>query len=221
MTRHGWSLSFLTGAAVAAGLTFGGQAHAQPAAGPPASDPNAQVAAPAAAPSVIVVQQQAAPAPAAPAYANMRGAEWEPGDPIPPGYHPEGEIRQGLVIAGAVTLGTTWLLLGVLPASLTLAACSEFGSSGTDCALAGTLFVPAIGPFIAMPFATESALAEVLLAFDGLAQSSGAVMLILGLALQKDVLVKDVAIGDTDIKFKPTPMSVGRTGNGFGVVGTF
>jgi hypothetical protein len=38
---------------------------------------------------------------------------WEPGEPIPPGYHPVTGPHLGLTIAGGVTFGVAWLFSAV------------------------------------------------------------------------------------------------------------
>ena len=155
---------------------------------------------------------------------------WDKGDPIPPGYTPSTEIREGFVIAGAVTLGISWVFGGVLPGIGLLAACGATGTftpgaQSALCAAGGVLFIPGIGPFISMAAlgaggATGGA-GYVILLIDGAVQSTGAVLLLYGLIAQRDVLVRSDKLGKTSVlKWMPTPMAVG-TGHGFGVVGTF
>src|SRR5260221_4968531 len=55
---------------------------------------------------------------------------WNKGDPVPPGYTPSTEIREGFVIAGAVTLGVSWVFGGLLPGIGLLAACGAVNSAG-------------------------------------------------------------------------------------------
>jgi hypothetical protein len=153
---------------------------------------------------------------------------WDKGDPVPPGYTPSTEIREGFVIAGAVTLGVSWVFGGVIPGIGLLAACSAANSGGVQtgsCAPAGgVLLIPGIGPFLAMAaVATTGANAGVgyaILAIDGAVQSAGAVLLIYGLASQRDVLIRNDKLKTSVLKWIPMPMAVG-TGHGLGLVGTF
>ena len=84
--------------------------------------------------------------------------------------------------AARVTLGVDWLFGCVLPGSVGV-VCRRFSSGDTDCGFSPALFVPGIGPFIAMPFATDQrsgpVMGEYVAAFlaDGLVQNAGAVML--------------------------------------------
>lgn len=171
--------------------------------------------------SAYSVNADAQPAPApgmVPGYAPPR-LEWSKGEPIPPGYTPSTEIRSGFVIAGAVTLGVTWIFGGIVPGIAgTAAGAGEFG----------VMFVPAVGPFIAMPVLAAASsgssglgAAYAILVIDGLAQSTGAALLLYGLLAQRDVLIRNDKVGNTNVKWMPTPMPMGTAGRGFGVVGTF
>lgn len=138
-----------------------------------------------------------------------RELDWEPGEPIPPGYRPGTKIRTGLVIGGAVTLGSVWLT-NVVFASFFV---SEGGGE------AAPLFVPVVGPFIAIGTITPRDLGGVgtfWLAFDGVVQAAGAAMLIAGIAAPRNILVRTGSL-----TLQPTPMSFGKAGSGFGFTGTF
>lgn len=150
---------------------------------------------------------------------------WNKGDPIPAGYTPSTEIRTGFVVGGGVTLGVTWLFGSALPSVVLLTGC---GKEAGPCATGATLLVPGIGPFIAMaPLAawskgdTNAAPAYVILALDGIVQSTGAALLLYGLLAQKDVLVRKREVGENTLRWMPTPMRLGASGHGLGVVGTF
>ncbi len=163
-----------------------------------------------------------APAPAAvPEYTNVRN-EWEPGDPVPPGYHADTEMFIPLVMAGGIQLGTSWLTLGVLPGAILLAAGGEVDCA--DCTAAGaTMLVPAIGPFLTMAvlggYGAGAAAGYALLAVDGLIQGAGLGMLIAGLVMEKDILVRD-RVGGTDVELKPV-VSAGPAGGTAGLSGSF
>ena len=136
--------------------------------------------------------------------------DWEEGQPVPPGYHPDTRIRKGLVIGGAVMFGTLYLL-----SALVAAAGSDSSSNGGNAEAA--LWIPGVGPFIQMT-STSSSVANVFLAIDGLGQAGGLAMLIYGLAAPKTVLVRNDLGG---LHLRPTPMTFGRSGSGFGLVGSF
>lgn len=200
-------------------------ASAQPAAQPAASAAApADPAAPAAA-APPATAAQAAPAPP-PNYSNVKN-EWHEGDPLPPGYHAEKEVFVPLVMAGGIELGTSWLTLGVLPGAVLLAAGVEAQSSTVDCdsCIAGgaTLLVPGVGPFLTMVVLGANGETEpvgyVLLTVDGLIQGAGLGMLIAGLVMQRDVLVRDRA-GQADLELKPV-LNVGPGGGNVGLSGTF
>jgi hypothetical protein len=135
------------------------------------------------------------------------------GSPIPAGYRVEEKTRTALVVVGALTLGIPYLI--------GLSAVSTQNSNNG----ANWLLVPAIGPWLAIGArktvckrsvnqtldqgleCTSEALATTGLVFDGIVQTAGATLLIIGLVLPKKVLVRqDVA------RFTFT-----RVGSGYGI----
>lgn len=143
-----------------------------------------------------------------------RVLDWEEGDPMRPGYHPETRIRKGMVVGGAVTFGVTYLFtaLGGAIASDVLRTTSGGSSSVLP------LFIPAVGPFVAIGTMGANVTGGFFLALDGLAQSAGIALFIYGLAAPKTVLVRN----DVAKPFiRPAPMMVGGTSPGAGLVGTF
>ena len=125
---------------------------------------------------------------APPAYGYpVMGPEYLPvreGEAPPPGYHHDTKIRKGLVIGGAVSFGTLYLI-SALSAALTLDVCSH-------CDGAAGLFVPGVGPFITAGIErVDSASVNVLLILDGLGQSAGIAMLVAGLAATEEVWVRN------------------------------
>ncbi len=177
----------------------GGSALAQSAPGDlPPPPPPPQQAAPLGAP----------PASNYPAANGPRTLDWEPGETVPPGYVPRTQIRTGLVIAGASVFGGVWLL-NVLAASIAI---------DTSQGQAIPLFIPILGPFIAMgTFRSLQATDVFFLALDGLVQAGGAAMLIAGIAVPRHQLVRDRYAS----LFLPMPMSFGRGSAGVGLGGTF
>jgi hypothetical protein len=138
---------------------------------------------------------------------------------IPPGYTKDSKIRKGLVIGGAVTFGATWLLsvaVGAIAVEVEETDESLGGDSdGVSPADAGMLMIPVAGPFISIATYDAGTGAGTLLAIDGLAQAGGLAMLIIGLAAQKDVLVRT---GDVEMTVTPV---VGQGRTGLGLVGRY
>jgi hypothetical protein len=139
--------------------------------------------------------------------------DWQEGEPIPPGYHPQTRVRAGLVAGGATMFAVPYLISLIIAAAGT-DICDASYSSCTNGA--APLYIPVIGPFVTMGN-TNSATADVFLAIDGLLQAGGVAMFIAGLALPKTVLVRN-DLGKVHVM--PTPM-VGSNMAGLGVVGTF
>lgn len=143
--------------------------------------------------------------------------DWREGEAVPPGYRPVERTRRGLIIAGAVTFGSLYLI------SALVAAGGQDSHPGESNPLAA-MWIPGVGPFVQMA-STESATANVVLAIDGAAQSAGLVMLIYGLAVPRTVLVRnDLAKNERPAAPRPQVRAVPMVGGGttgFGVVGTF
>ena len=98
-------------------------------------------------------------------------------------------MRKGLVIAGAVTFGSTYLI--------STGVASAFQDGKNNDAMV-PLFVPVLGPFITVGTANPSAIGTFALVVDGLAQSAGVAMFVAGIAAPEKIWVLDnVAIGVT------------------------
>lgn len=156
------------------------------------------------------------PAPAATTYVipmpmsgPQRLTDWEPGEPIPPGYHPIKRMRKGLVIGGALTFGITYLIT-----ALGGAIAADAGGART-----AVLLLPVFGPF-AMVGKDVGATGSFLFTLNGLAQAAGITMLTVGLAKPKAQLVRD-DVAKIEIEVAPVPMTFGAQGAGFGLVGRF
>lgn len=143
---------------------------------------------------------------------------WEPGDPAPPGYHVEEKPRTGLVIAGAITLGVPYVI------GLSFASSYNFGNSSA------LLIVPGIGPWLTLALHKDrcgsssiesgfdcmnDGFVRAYLTIDGIAQTTGAILLILGIAAKKEHLVRDQSA------IVVTPVQMGRDGHGLAVIGRF
>jgi hypothetical protein len=136
-------------------------------------------------------------------------ADWEPGQPIPVGYHEEQRRTRGAIIAGSVLLGVSYLG-GV---SFNVLAGGGYGA------------IPIAGPFVGVYVeskgsANASGFGGVpvsLLVVDGLAQVSGLAVLVAGLVPQR-VLVTDCIV---KARLTPTPLRFGKSGAGIAIAGTF
>jgi hypothetical protein len=128
-------------------------------------------------------------------------SDWNPREPVPPGYRPVSRARRGLLITGASILGSLYML-AVL-------------AGGTDKSLT-PLYVPVFGPFLQIATGHDSGSgANGVLVLDGLGQTAGAVMLLIAATTTKTVLVRnDLA----EVRIAPT---VTKTGSGIGLVGRF
>jgi len=153
------------------------------------------------------------------------------GRPIPQGYHLETRVKKGLVVAGSIVFGVPYLF------SISVAASSKYEPDRW-------FYAPVIGPFANLAArsdecnpnsgtsgssgtvvcASDSG-ARFFIMLDGVMQTAGATMFILGLALQTQLLVRDDApyTGKKGGNFAWTvsPYAVGRSGYGLGVVGIF
>jgi len=133
--------------------------------------------------------------------------DWEPGQPIPYGYHAENQVRKGPIIAGSVLFGVFYGL------SSFSASVGQDSSSGRSNPVA-SLYIPVIGPF-AQLFQTHSATGDYFLVVDGGAQAAGVILFIYGMTSPRPLLVRN------DLAFTVAPMKLGRDGNGLGFVGRF
>jgi len=131
--------------------------------------------------------------------------DWEPEEPVPPGYHPETRVRKGLVIGGAIPFGVFWLF------SAMAAAVGEDTNYDNQ-----ALYIPAVGPFIQLPKNATST-ARFFCILDGVVQTGGLAMVIYGLASPKDVLVRN-DLGK--LHLEPRPF-IARGGGGMGLGGSF
>jgi hypothetical protein len=197
-----------------------------PAAAAPAVDPN-RVAVPPGY-KLVPIEDAGAPTRYDVQYPQARGAlppgmelPYEDGDPIPQGYRLREQPRRGLVIGGSLMTGVPWVF------SVTGAVGADFEDNS------GFLLLPAVGPWLMLATGgakdrdcpstssiddycdgDRSALRSILV-LDGLVQTGGTIMFILGLKYPRKRLVRD----DVTVSLAPTPL--GRDGYGLGALGTF
>jgi hypothetical protein len=124
-----------------------------------------------------------------------RTLDYEDGEPVPPGYHVDTRIRKGLLIGGAVTFGALYLI------SAATASAAQDTGDGDEFA---PLYIPAVGPFVTIGTTNSQGAGTFLLIVDGVAQSGGLLMAILGLALPETLLVRN-DVGQS------TPAGAGET----------
>jgi len=125
-----------------------------------------------------------------------RVENWDPSFPVPPGYVVQSQRNAGLITAGSVVLGTSWLTTSVLA-----------GISATSDAGAVPVITPVIGPFIGLgtvdlPSPSGGPLA--LLVSSGLVQTFGLSLLIAGLAAEDPVLVVAPTPNTVSVAVEPT-----------------
>jgi hypothetical protein len=136
-------------------------------------------------PQMVYVQQQ-------PGLTGPKELPYDEGDPVPPGYHPDTRMRRGLIIGGAVTFGVFYLI-----SALVGAIALDCNSLITSCSNSlGVLLIPGAGPFVALGTAKPDGVGAFALVVDGVAQAGGLLMLVLGIAVPRSVLVRnDIATG--------------------------
>jgi|HubBroStandDraft_6_1064221.scaffolds.fasta_scaffold414253_2 hypothetical protein len=103
------------------------------------------------------------------------------GEPVPQGYQIKGRPVRSMVLAGAITFGSTYLVSALTAASLLAADSSDNGGYAA-------LFAPLAGPFAAIGTLHSSGAGTLWLVLDGLGQVAGATMLIYGLAAEEKYL---------------------------------
>jgi hypothetical protein len=152
------------------------------------------------------------------------------GRPIPAGYHLETRARRGLVVSGPIIFGVPYLL------SMSVAASSHYQPDRW-------LYAPVVGPFVNLATRADdcdpnnsSGSSNVtvcsgdsgirfFLMLDGLMQTAGATLLVLGLALPQHLLVRDDApftgANKSNFAWAISPYAIGRSGYGVGINGIF
>jgi hypothetical protein len=143
--------------------------------------------------------------------------DYNEGEAVPPGYHPESRTRKGLIVGGAVMFGVLYLF-SVLAAAVASDAAKTCNAIDTGCSSNNpdsALYIPVAGPFVQMA-KTDSSTANFFLAVDGLGQAAGAAMLIYGLTSPRTVLVRN-DLGTLQV----VPMRMGKNGSGLGLAATF
>jgi hypothetical protein len=118
------------------------------------------------------------------------------GDPIPPGYELKTRARRGLVIAGAVTFGSTYVASALFGGAF-LAEGGDVGS------MFGPLLIPIAGPFVTIGTSESEGIGTFLLVLDGVFQAAGGALFVAGFLAEEEYLDR-TAVGS----FKLTPPSL-------------
>lgn len=129
-----------------------------------------------------------------------RELSYEEGMPIPPGARVVERDRPGLWLTGSIVFGSLYLLS-------VLAASSEAGSD------LDPLWIPFVGPWLALSNVPRDVRPS--LVVDGIGQIVGAVLIVLGLAWKRKVLVIDGEVGRR--AFRVEPSTFGGRGLGVGL----
>jgi len=124
----------------------------------------------------------------------------------------ESEKLVSLAIAGGCTLGGLWLVSSMVGGLLT-----DLWSSSRDTQSAWPLFIPVAGPFIGIGTTEAQSAATFMLVLDGVLQTAGLASFIAGLAVEKQVLIRD-DVAQVTVDVAPI---VGPSSAGIGIHGTF
>lgn len=151
-------------------------------------------------------------------YSGPPSLAYEEGKPGPNGYHVESQPRRGLVIAGATTFGSAYLIT-LLAASAIADDADDWDSSDDDDdeSKALPLFIPVLGPFIGIATLDAGPVGSGWLVLDGLTQGAGVAMLIAGLAYPNKRWIRN----DLGLEWRLAPVKAGRDGVGMGLAGRF
>jgi hypothetical protein len=139
----------------------------------------------------------------------------------PNGYREETSVRKSFVITGAVAFGVFYLsslaAASVLSDSSTTDSSSGSSSSNKSDSEALPLFIPCLGPFIGLATLDPAPVGTAWLVLDGLAQTAGLTLLIVGIAYPNKKWVRmDLASASVQVAPIVTP-----THSGLGLFGRF
>ncbi len=125
--------------------------------------------------------------------------DYEEGAPIPPGYRVETLPNRGLIIGGAVTFASTYLL------STFVGAVAVDGGGDDEFA---PLFIPVIGPFITVATAESEGIGTFMLLVDGIAQAGGVAMFVAGMLTDRKYLIRnDIVTAKSKLTITPVVSS--------------
>jgi hypothetical protein len=112
---------------------------------------------------------------------------YEPGQPVPAGYHVETRANLGLTIAGFSQAGAMWMLTALIGLSF---------ADETDSPEMYQLAIPIMGPFLLFDDADGDfgALLDMLLGLSAGVQVIGTILGVIGLSSSKEILVRDAVV---------------------------
>jgi hypothetical protein len=119
----------------------------------------------------------------------QRRFDFQQGDKMPEGFHLEETPRYGLVAGGAVTFGTLWIASIFTAIGLDKEPAQDDDPNFDD--MYWPMFIPAVGPLIAIGTADSSGTGAAILALDGALQLAGIGMFIAGFAAPTVEIVED------------------------------
>jgi len=155
-----------------------------------------------------------------PYYAQEPPPPWKPGQPAPAGYHVETKADGKTIRSGVGLLVALWIC-SVLTGAV-LNESEEPKSEDGDDVEPGDwtpMYYPILGPFLAMKNLDSSDGGWAVLLLDGIGQSAGALMIVIGLVNRKEYLEAN-STAKAGPRFMAAPF-IGRRGGGFGISGTF
>ncbi|WP_437313985.1 hypothetical protein [Sorangium sp. So ce385] len=172
-----------------------------PASAPPVSAPPAPVSAPPAppdgAPMPVPPGYYLLPPPPLPPWANPRTIQYEEGDPIPRGYALKTRSDRALAGAGLLTFGIPYAL------SITVAGVATLAEEDFD--EFGPLFIPFVGPMISTVTMDAEGAGVFWLTVDAVAQVSGLLLYVAGLANEEVYLERQFKVSPRDPEHAASP----------------
>jgi hypothetical protein len=146
---------------------------------------------------------------------------WKPGEPAPRGYHVETRVDKETIRSGVGMLVGFWVISVIAAAALNQAE-EPVADDGDDVEPGdwSTLYWPIAGPFLTMKNVSTDDGGWALLLLDGVAQSVGALAIVIGLVSREEYLERDAAGAKKKPSVAVAPF-VGSKQIGVGVGGAF
>ncbi|WP_437950333.1 hypothetical protein WME98_05575 [Sorangium sp. So ce296] len=159
--------------------------------------PSAPPAPPDGAPMPVPPGYYLLPPPPLPPWANPRTIQYEEGDPIPRGYALKTRSDRALVGAGLLTFGIPYAL-SVTVAGVAILAEEDFDEFGP-------LFIPFVGPMISTVTMNAEGAGVFWLTVDAVAQVSGLLLVVAGLANEEVYLERQFKVSPRDPEHAASP----------------
>lgn len=211
-------------------MTLSSSAYAQSASEPPAPEPKQAETPPSPPPDPLFDPAADPDPPQLRPMPRWNGATptadrlpYRDGKPIPPGYSVDTVPLKGMIAGGASLAAGLHLVSMIAAVALDAEAdeviVDEQGGTRTDPEFSDRytpLFIPLVGPFIAVKTSDSFGTGRAILIMNGVGQVTGAALMIAGLVTTKKELVRD----DAPISFNVAPM-VADGGGGISLEGLF